>query len=190
MWCVAITNDNLFAVSCSKDKNIIVWNLVKKQIEALFKGHTESVYGVMVSNDDKYIVSRSDDGSVRIWNLVEKRQETMLQSKLGNAIKADITSNCHFVVIGFTHKVLTVCRLVDNKVELSINNIDNNRFNSFLSRNANKIYLSNGIGIAKLDIKKRSMKIKRLFDNKFKNIFKDSFFLEDRIFPKITYSRS
>ena len=66
---VTITSDNQYIVSCSHDKNLILWNLQHERQEVVLHGHTGPVCTVVLSSDNKYIVSGGLDRIVRVWNL-------------------------------------------------------------------------------------------------------------------------
>ena len=67
--CIAITNDQQYIVSGSDDKTIRIWNLQKRQVEAVLSGHSDWVTGIAITSDNKYIVSCSHDKHLGIWNL-------------------------------------------------------------------------------------------------------------------------
>jgi len=58
-----------FALTCSKDKTIILWNLNNKCIEHKYVGHTSAVTTAAVNNRQNIVVSAAADGSIRIWDL-------------------------------------------------------------------------------------------------------------------------
>lgn len=46
-----------------------IWDIVKREIQHLLRGHTQEVFSLAFSPDDELIVSGSGDGTVRIWDL-------------------------------------------------------------------------------------------------------------------------
>ena len=66
---VAISSDNKYIVSGSRDNTIKIWNLESGQEIKTLAGHNGSVRSVAISSDSKYIVSGSDDNTIKIWNL-------------------------------------------------------------------------------------------------------------------------
>ena len=56
---VAITSDNKYIISGSKDCTIRIWNLLEKRQETVLKEHTSYVKSIAVTSDSKYIISGS-----------------------------------------------------------------------------------------------------------------------------------
>jgi WD40 repeat protein len=63
---VAITSDNQYVVSGSRDKTVRVWNLINQTQKAVLKGYNCHVTTLAISSDNKYVVSGSFDYSVRV----------------------------------------------------------------------------------------------------------------------------
>ena len=83
---VAVSRDNKYVVSGSKDNTIRIWNLLQKTQETVLKGHSSIVLSVTVTSDNKYIISSSgninysrynSDNTVRIWNFLKKEKKLL-----------------------------------------------------------------------------------------------------------------
>jgi len=65
---VVLSSDGAFALSCSWDKTLRLWNLSTGNSTRLFQGHTDDVLSVAFSADNRQIVSGSRDRTLRLWN--------------------------------------------------------------------------------------------------------------------------
>jgi WD40 repeat protein len=54
---------------CSEDGTLILWLFDAQKPLRVFRGHTDSVFGVAISPDGKRLFSSSDDKSIVIWDL-------------------------------------------------------------------------------------------------------------------------
>jgi WD40 repeat protein len=72
VYCVAISSDNKYVVSSSKDNTLRVWNLNNKMQESVLQGHTGFVNCVAITSDNKYVVSGCQDSTVRLWDFHNK----------------------------------------------------------------------------------------------------------------------
>ncbi len=67
MRSVAISSDNKFIVSGSRDYTIRVWDRELGAKIRELKGHNWIVDSVVISSDNKYIVSGSSDKTIIVW---------------------------------------------------------------------------------------------------------------------------
>lgn len=65
---IALSHDGQYAITCSWDKTMRLWNLVEGKTESRFVGHTSEVLSVSFSPDNRLIVSGGRDKSIKIWN--------------------------------------------------------------------------------------------------------------------------
>ena len=65
---LAISSDDKYAVSCSHDKSIRLWNIENKTFKSI-GNHDDLVRSADNSNNSLLIASSSDDKTLRIWNL-------------------------------------------------------------------------------------------------------------------------
>jgi WD40 repeat protein len=57
VWCCAISHNDEFIVSGSKDNKIKIWEIESGNCVKTFDGHSSYVTCVCISNDDRYIIS-------------------------------------------------------------------------------------------------------------------------------------
>jgi WD40 repeat protein len=97
---VAITADGKVAISGSKDKTLIVWDLETEQQRLTLTGHRDEITLVAISDDGKKAVSGSKDKTLKIWNLETGREISTLN---------DISNSVNSVVIASNSKQAFSC---------------------------------------------------------------------------------
>jgi len=65
---VVISSDGQFALSCSWDRSLRLWDLNSGTTARRFVDHDNDVLSVAFSADNRQIVSGSRDGSIKLWN--------------------------------------------------------------------------------------------------------------------------
>ncbi|OLY85114.1 Transcriptional repressor rco-1 [Smittium mucronatum] len=66
---VCFSPDDKYLVTGAEDNNIRVWDVQKKTIKHILKGHEQDIYSLDFSPDGKTILSGSGDKTVRLWDL-------------------------------------------------------------------------------------------------------------------------
>ena len=64
-----ITYDSRYAISCSSDKTLRVWELETGRCVRILEGHKGKVFSVSLTLDGRYALSRSEDNTDRVWKL-------------------------------------------------------------------------------------------------------------------------
>jgi len=67
---IDISSDAQYALSCSWDGTLRLWNLETGDTTKQFRGHTADVLSVAFSPDNRQIVSGSRDRTIRLWNTI------------------------------------------------------------------------------------------------------------------------
>jgi WD40 repeat protein/serine/threonine protein kinase len=67
---VAISPNEVWALSGSRDKSLILWDLTERVLVRVFEGHSDCVNSVAISPDGLFGLSGSSDRTVRVWDLV------------------------------------------------------------------------------------------------------------------------
>jgi len=65
---IALSLDNLFAISSSWDKTLRLWDLRAGKTSRNFVGHTKEVHSVCFSLDNRQVISAGADKSFKLWN--------------------------------------------------------------------------------------------------------------------------
>ena len=97
---LAITRDNNFLVSTSREDYIKVWNLQENRLEAALQSYTRYITKILLTSDNTYIVAISDDYILRIWNLQSKLQESALAGHTGKIKEIAISNDNRYIVSG------------------------------------------------------------------------------------------
>ena len=100
IYCMALSSDNKYLITGSKDCSIRVWNLETTVQELALIGHKLSVRALTLSNDNKRILSCSEDKTIRIWSLLNKKEIAKLVGHVSEAISISITNREKFIISG------------------------------------------------------------------------------------------
>lgn len=82
---VVLSSDAQYALSCSWDKTLRLWNLGQGDCARTFVGHTKDVMTVAFSADNRQIVSGSRDRTIKLWNTLGECKHTITPEESGNA---------------------------------------------------------------------------------------------------------
>lgn len=74
---VVLSSDAQFALSCSWDKTLRLWDLNEGVTTRTFIGHTNDVLSVAFSADNRQIVSGSRDKTLKLWNTLGECKRTI-----------------------------------------------------------------------------------------------------------------
>jgi WD40 repeat protein len=69
VYTVALSPDGKMALSGSRDKTCILWDLSTGKASRILTGHSAEVLSVAISADSKFALSGSNDGTCIYWNL-------------------------------------------------------------------------------------------------------------------------
>jgi len=73
VWGMAATPCGRYAVTCSRDTTLRVWQLLEPwNCVAVLRGHGQEVYCMAISRGGRYVVSGSHDGTLRVWDLAKR----------------------------------------------------------------------------------------------------------------------
>lgn len=67
---VTLSSDGMYAISCSWDKSLCLWDVETAKQSKRFVGHSEEIYALSMSADNRQIVSASADCTVMLWNTI------------------------------------------------------------------------------------------------------------------------
>lgn len=73
---IALSGENLFALSSSWDKTLRLWDLRAGKTSRIFVGHTKEVHSVTFSLDNRQIISAGADKSFKLWNTLADCKHT------------------------------------------------------------------------------------------------------------------
>ncbi|SAM04355.1 hypothetical protein [Absidia glauca] len=65
---VSFSPDGKFLATGAEDKQIRIWDIGKKRIRHVLKGHEQDIYSLEFSRDGRILVSGSGDRTARIWD--------------------------------------------------------------------------------------------------------------------------
>lgn len=67
---VTLSADSQYALSCSWDKTLRLWDLAKGESARVFVGHESDVLTCSFSSDNRQIISGGRDKTIRVWNTI------------------------------------------------------------------------------------------------------------------------
>ena len=79
---MAVSHDSCLAASGSFDKSVIIWDLNKKCLKSLLKGHSGAVYCVVFSVDEEFIISGERFFEIIIWKVSSSECLKILRTNL------------------------------------------------------------------------------------------------------------
>ena len=74
---LVLSSDGAFALSCSWDRTLRLWNLATGQTTNTFVGHSKDVLSCAFSADNRLIISGSRDKSLKLWNILGENKATI-----------------------------------------------------------------------------------------------------------------
>jgi len=74
---VVMSSDGQFALSCSWDGMLRLWDINTGNTTRKFVGHTKDVLSVAFSSDNRQIVSGSRDKTIKLWNILGECKYTL-----------------------------------------------------------------------------------------------------------------
>ena len=77
---LALSGENLFALSASWDKTMRLWDLQKGVVAHKFKGHEKEVNTCCFSPDNRVILSGGCDKAINLWNVKGKLKWTIREN--------------------------------------------------------------------------------------------------------------
>ncbi|KAF8492122.1 chromatin associated protein, partial [Gautieria morchelliformis] len=69
--------DGKLLATAAEDKQIRIWDIAKKRIRTVFKGHKQEISSLDFSRDGRLIVSGSGDNTARMWDMETGRHRTL-----------------------------------------------------------------------------------------------------------------
>ncbi|KAF9312734.1 general transcription repressor [Podila horticola] len=66
---VCFSPDGKFLATGAEDKQIRIWEIGRKKIRMILKGHEQDIYSLDFSRDGRIIVSGSGDQTARVWDM-------------------------------------------------------------------------------------------------------------------------
>ncbi|WP_161977709.1 WD40 repeat domain-containing protein [Dictyobacter kobayashii] len=74
--------DGKFIASASADTTVRVWDATTGRTIAVYRGHTDIVYGVNWSPDGTRVASASNDGTIKLWSVALPGQQPRSQNRM------------------------------------------------------------------------------------------------------------
>jgi len=105
---VALAPSGQFAISASKDKTLIIWDLDKNEFLLSILGHSDSVNSVAISSDEQFFISGSSDCTVKIWNLKSGKEVCTFSEHKEPVSTVAVTKDGKYIVSGSHDRTVKV----------------------------------------------------------------------------------
>jgi len=124
---VVLSSDGQFALSCSWDKTLRLWELSSGNTTRSFVGHSKDVLSVAFSADNRQIVSGSRDKTLKLWNTlgeckhtIDAETEPRSHSEWVSCVRFSPNTVNPVVVSGGWDKVVKVWNLRDCRLKTDL----------------------------------------------------------------------
>merc|ERR1711934_537662 len=121
---VVLSSDGQFALSCSWDRSLRLWELETGNTTRTFNSHTGDVLSVAFSADNRQIVSGSRDKTLKLWNTLGECKHTIENDGAHNdwvsCVRFSPNTNNPLVVSGGWDKLVKVWNLRDCKLRTDL----------------------------------------------------------------------
>jgi guanine nucleotide-binding protein subunit beta-2-like 1 protein len=123
---VVLSSDGQFALSCSWDHTLRLWDLGDGTTTRTFVGHTKDVLSVAFSADNRQIVSGSRDRTLKLWNTLGECKHTIEGDSAGahtewvSCVRFSPSTEAPVVVSGGWDKLVKVWSLRDCKLRTNL----------------------------------------------------------------------
>ena len=101
---IAYSPDGKYIAAASENRNIILWDVVKRSPLRYFRGHTNAVYSVAFSPDGKTLISGSKDQSIKVWDVETGKVKRTLIGHTGAVYSVAFFHNGEGIVSGSADK--------------------------------------------------------------------------------------
>merc|ERR1712093_114387 len=121
---VVISCDTQFALSCSWDKTLRLWDLADGSTARRFIDHDKDVLSVAFSADNRQIVSAGRDKSIKLWNTLGQCKYTIADSDAHtdwvSCVRFSPNQQTPLIISGGWDKVVKVWNLTNCKLQTNL----------------------------------------------------------------------
>merc|ERR1711907_554538 len=120
---VVLSSDGQFALSCSWDRSLRLWELETGNTTRTFNSHTGDVLSVAFSSDNRQIVSGSRDKTLKLWNTLAECKYTITEdghTEWVSCVRFSSGSQSPLIVSGGWDKLVKVWSLSHCKLKCDL----------------------------------------------------------------------
>ncbi|MFX0040138.1 MAG: NosD domain-containing protein [Promethearchaeota archaeon] len=113
---IAISPDNKYIISGSKDTTIKIWERDTGKLLRSLRGHKKYINSVVVSPDGKYIISGSNDKTVKVWDLNTGKLVKTLEGHTFYILAVAVSPDNNYIVSSSFDREIKVWDLASGKL--------------------------------------------------------------------------
>ena len=117
---VAITRNKKFVISGSDDRQIIFWNLEKKEKEFTLEGHRNYVFSVRLTLDEKYLISASRDETIKLWDYTSRTEVYSFTGHTASVKCLALMNNCKTFISGGEDSMIKAWSITDKREDYTL----------------------------------------------------------------------
>jgi WD40 repeat protein len=113
---IVVIPDGKKVISGSKDNTLKIWDLEKRKLLFILRGHSESVTTVAITSDGKRVISGSKDSTIKVWNLGNRKFSFTLNDESNSINTVGLILDKKRVISSLKDKILKPWNLIRSQL--------------------------------------------------------------------------
>ena len=108
-------NDNKYLITHDKN-DILIYDLLSKQLVFNLRDHKKSVYNFVISKDEMYLFSSSEDATIKLWDLEKRSLIHTFEGHEKTVLSMTLSSDEKYLASGSSDKSIKIWDLKTKKL--------------------------------------------------------------------------